>query len=101
MSCRVHVDSGYLTLPVAKFRRQERDDVSHYVETEAKFVDWVGYIRTWSGLQTMGRQEGQEQVETIINKFLLDCRQILGVSEDLMNVNILLRTQYWVTLYKK
>ena len=101
LSSRAHVDSAYLTLPVAKFGRQERDDTSHYVETEAQFGDWVGYIRTWSGIQTMARREGQEEVERIINRFLEECREILGVSGDLMSVSIVLRTQYWVTLYKK
>ena len=63
----------------------------------------MGYIRTWSGLQNMARQEGQQAVETVINKFLLQCQQILAVSEEeeLMAVNIILRTQYWITLYQK
>ena len=35
MLFRVHVDSAYLTLPTAELRRQERDDTTHYVDTEA------------------------------------------------------------------
>ena len=69
---------------------------------KAELRQWVGYIRTWSGLHNMARQEGQQAVETIINKFLLQCQQILAVSEEeLMAVNIILRTQYWITLYQK
>ena len=33
-----------------------RDDTSHFTEVEdASMEDWVGYIRTWSGLQNMIR----------------------------------------------
>lgn len=95
------MDSGYTSLPLAKFRRQRREDTRHYVEAQAVFGDWIGYIRTWSGLQNMARQEGEEAAETVINKFIVECRDILGVSENLMAVNILLRTQYWVIMYQK
>jgi len=100
---RHHVDSGYLTLPAAKLRRQERDDTRHYVDNMGEFSHWVGYIRTWSGLQNMAREEGQEAVERLINKFLLECREVLGLAqtEDIMSVKVLLRTQYWLILYQK
>ena len=49
----------------------------------------------------MARQEGEEAAETVINKFIVECQEILGVSENLMAVNILLRTQYWVIMYQK
>ena len=98
---RHHVDSGYTSLPLAKFRRQAREDARHYVEAEALFADWIGYFRTWSGLQNMARQEGEEAVETLINKFIVECQEILGVSDNLMALNIVLRTQYWVIMYQK
>ena len=100
-SCRHHVDSGYTSLPLAKFRREAREDDRHYVEAPAVFADWIGYIRTWSGLQNMARQKGEDAVETLINKFIDECQEILGVSEDLLAVEVLLRTQYWVIMYQK
>ena len=78
-----------------------REDARHYVEAETVFGDWIGYIRTWSGLQNMARQKGEEAVETLIENFTVECQEILGVKEDLMAVNVLLRTQYWVIMYKK
>ena len=78
-----------------------REDARHYVEEPAVFADWIGYIRTWSGLQNMASQKGEEAVETLINKFMAECQEILGVSENLMDVNILLRTQYWLIMYQK
>jgi len=98
---RHHVDSGYTSLPLAKFRREMREDTRHYVDTPVVFADWIGYIRTWSGLQNMSSQEGEEEVETLINKFILECQEILGVRENLMAADILLRTQYWVIMYQK
>ena len=78
-----------------------REDARHYVEAPAVFAEWIGYIRTWSGLQNMARQEGEEAMETLINKFIMECQDILGVRENLMAANILLRTQYWVIMYQK
>ena len=49
----------------------------------------------------MARQEGEEAVETLINKFIVECQEILGVSDNLMALNIVLRTQYWVIMYQK
>ena len=95
------MDCGYTSLPLAKFRRQMREDDRHYVEAPAVFADWLGYIRTWSGLQNMARQKGEEAVETLIENFTVECQEILGVKEDLMAVNVLLRTQYWVIMYQK
>ena len=51
---RVHVDEGYRNLTGADtltdLKKVCRDDRSHFTDTEATFGDWVGYIRTWSGL---------------------------------------------------
>ena len=49
----------------------------------------------------MARQEGEEAVEALINKFTVECQEILGVSDNLMALKIVLRTQYWVIMYQK
>ena len=74
---RHHVDSGYTSLPLSTFRRQAREDARHYVEAEALFADWIGYIRTWSGLQNMGRQEGGGWVQVVTQACLSSSPWIL------------------------
>ena len=103
---RVHVDEGYRNLTGADtltdLKKVCRDDRSHFTDTEATFGDWVGYIRTWSGLQNMIRQRGEEEVEDLMENFRVECAGLLGVKrEGVERVNMVLRTQYWITLYQK
>ena len=103
---RVHVDEGYRNLPGAEsltdLRKVCRDDRSHYTDVEATFGDWVGYMRTWSGLQNMIKERGEQEVESIMENFRQECAGLLGVGrEELEGFPIVLRTKYWITLYQK
>ena len=45
-----------------------RDDTSHFTEVEdASMEDWVGYIRTWSGLQNMIRYDDSDSSDDDID----------------------------------
>lgn len=101
---REHVDAGYRTLPVPStwVQRSERDDDSHFVETEATFADWLGYIQTWSGVQNMIKERGQQEVDQLVETFVTDCAAIMEVHRDkIMSTQTLLRTNYWISLYGK
>ena len=83
-------------------RKVCRDDRSHYTDVEATFGDWVGYMRTWSGLQNMIKERGEQEVETIMENFRQECAGLLGVGRaELEGFPIVLRTKYWITLYQK
>ena len=81
---RTHVDSSYKTLVQPDMRNMTEDHSSHYIDVEATFTDWLGYIKTWSGVQTMikTRQEmtigsgrkihGQISMQNKIEQFLLN-----------------------------
>ena len=81
---RTHVDSSYKTLVQPNMRNMTEDHSSHYIDVEATFTDWLGYIKTWSGVQTMikTRQEmtigsgrkihGQISMQNKIQQFLLN-----------------------------
>ena len=103
---RVHVDEGYKNLPGAEtltdLRKICRDDRSHFTDAEATFGDWVGYMRTWSGMQNMIKERGEQEVESLMESFREECAGLLGVGRDeVEGVTMVLRTQYWVTLYQK
>lgn len=103
---RGHVDEGYKNLPGAEtitdLRKICRDDRSHYTDVGATFGDWVGYMRTWSGIQNMIRQSGEQEVESLMESFREECAGLLGVERgEVDGVTMVLRTQYWLTLYQK
>jgi len=99
---RTHVDSSYKTLAQPNMRNVIEDHSSHYVDVEAIFSDWLGYIRTWSGVQNMIKTRGHEEVDEMMNKFTSECADILQIPiSDMKSSKLLLRTKYWITLYQK
>ena len=87
---------------MTELRKVCRDDKSHYSDVDATFSDWLGYIRTWSGLQNMIKERGEQEVEALMERFREECAGLLGVGRDeVEEVEMVLRTRYWITLYQK
>ena len=102
-SHRKHVDCGYTSLPTwTGSRDMERSDDQHFVDTNCRLKDWVGYMNTWSGVQNMIKKEGSLAVGELFDKFYAECCEILKIDrKNMMDLEIVLRTRYWITLYKK
>ena len=53
-------------------------------------------------MQNMMRQRGEQEVESLVESFREECAGLLVVGrEEVEGVTMVLRTQYWVTLYQK
>jgi len=99
---RALVDAAYTTIPQAEFKRMEREDTLHFTDIDASLADWSGYIRTWSGVQTFFKQKGNQEGEAMMQEFEQNCAQLMeGSSNNLKDLKMKLRTQYWVILYQK
>jgi len=99
---RALVDNAYKTIPMANFSNMERDDMEHFTDIVATLEDWKGYIMSWSGVQTFTREKGQIETTKLMDEFVKSCLDILGSSDqNIANIELKLRTQYWVILYKK
>jgi len=102
---RTLVDTGYQTIPPPDpqiFTRMERHD-NHWTDVRgASLLDWSGYISSWSGVRSMAKDKGEEEVDQMLHKFRRKCANIMGM-ENLPEDNIMLelRTNYWVIFYQK
>jgi len=100
-SRRSLVDAGYTTIPLAKLGKVERYDETHYTEVDASLGDWSGYIQSWSGFQTLAKEDINKAQE-VVGEFERTCAELLGKEvEDKDKIQLQLRTNYWLILYKK
>lgn len=99
---RQFVDSGYRDIPgPSQLSDMVRQD-NHFIQIQASLQDWMGYVTTWSGYQTLRKKEGDEAALKILHEFRDDCLRILGKKGACADsIPLDLRTNFWLILYRK
>ena len=97
------MDSGYKTIPLAKFSRMQRiEEDTQFTEVNASLADWSGYLKSWSGFQNYKKANGEELAERLMDEFEHKCANALSRKvEDRNTIELCLRTHYWLILYEK
>ena len=82
--------------------REYRRSDKHATHIDATLSDWMGYVSTWSGYQTMRKVEGEEKARQVLNNFKDQCLEVLEREEENpRDVELNLETNFWLILYRK
>jgi len=96
------VDNAYKDIPKPGMLREYRRSDKHATRIDATLSDWMGYVSTWSGYQTMRKVEGEEKARQVLNNFKDQCLKVLGREEENpRDVELKLETNFWLILYRK
>ncbi|XP_023326515.1 putative methyltransferase DDB_G0268948 isoform X2 [Eurytemora carolleeae] len=95
------VDNEYHDIPQADLKDYTRKN-EHFTSMNGSLADWIGYISTWSGYQSLRKKEGDEVAGQVLNRFKQDCLNILGKeNQNPADISLDLRTRFWLIMYKK
>jgi len=96
------VDNAYKDIPKPGMLREYRRSDKHATHIDATLSDWMGYVSTWSGYQTMRKVEGEEKARQVLNNFKDQCLKVMGREEENpRDVELKLETNFWLILYRK
>ena len=92
---------------MSTFGRARSEDRGYLTDAPFTSCSWIvchtfRTVHIWSGYQTLRKQEGEEAAQELLETLLQSCAEILGVKrEDVGEVPLKLRTDYWMSLYRK